>query len=111
LSDFDTYEEDIDTELFLDDYIRCFMSLSMTNEASDKVWKKTSEVMIKNMDSLNDHSMENLIYSLARSRRDDKQLWHTIAQFVVQKNLLKEDRINEFCLLLGIVDDKVRITQ
>ena len=107
LADFEKHQENIDKTLFLDDFTRCFMSLSMTGNASEKLWASVSKVMRDNIEMLNNLTIENLTYALSRSRRKDNEFWTRLVQHAVKYRLVVDDKINEFCLLLGVLDNQV----
>ena len=101
IGDFKAHREEIEVSFFLDDFTRWFMSHVVSEKASDKIWEAVSEVMIKDIDSLNELTIENLIYSMVRSRRKDEKLWNILVFATTQRRLVIDDKINEFCLLLG----------
>lgn len=106
IGDFKAHREEIEVSFFLDDFTRWFMSHVVSEKASDKIWEAVSEVMIKDIDSLNELTIENLIYSMVRSRRKDEKLWNILVFATTQRRLVVDDKINEFCLLLGIMDNQ-----
>ena len=104
IEDFKTHRDEIEIAFFLDDFMRCFMSHVVSEKASDKIWEAVSEVIIKDINIINDLTIENLIYSIVRSRRKDEKLWNILVFTTAQKKLVADHKINEFCLLLGLME-------
>ena len=83
----------------------------MSEKATPEIWKDFTTVMHENLHELNDHTIENLIYSLTRSRIKDEKLWQKISELVVSKRMIVDDKINEFCFLLGMMDNNIDIEE
>ena len=96
LEDFKTYKDDLNIELFLDDYMRCLMGIAMAEYSSEDLMRESTEVMMDNFLELNNHTIENFIYSLTRMRNQDQDLWVKITNEVVKRKLIVDDKINEF---------------
>ena len=85
LEDYTKYKENINIELFLDDYIRCFMALSMTSLASEDIWDATSKIISRDLSHLNAHTIQNFIYCLVRNRIRNQESWDKIVFIAVEK--------------------------
>ncbi|CAI2366824.1 unnamed protein product [Moneuplotes crassus] len=107
IEDFETHKQDINIELFLDDYMRCLMGVTMAEQMNEEFWDASLAMMTDNIHELNNHTIENLIYSLTRSRLKKQEIWLKLVDVVIERKLIVEDQMNEFCFLLGVMDNKI----
>ncbi|CAI2366509.1 unnamed protein product [Moneuplotes crassus] len=107
MEDFEAHKEHINIELFLDDYIKCLMGVAMSGQIHEEFCNDSLEMIITNLDECNNHTIENLIYTLVRSKIDENEVWNHLIDQVIKRQLIIDDEINEFCFLLGMMDNKI----
>lgn len=72
------------------------MGITMAEQTTEDLWIESLSILEPNLEELNTHTLENLIYSLTRSRHENQEIWEKLVEQVTDRRLIIDDHINEF---------------
>lgn len=112
IDNFKKYEGRINTEVYLDDFLRTLVSFGIRQVGSNQFIKKVEDFLEPNVQFLGPKMCENLLFFLSRLNSKNIDLLSKVIRHIEQNKFIESGAMKDHVMLMNVINqNKISVVE